>query len=148
VGRKKCEEFGDMFVAEIRRHCGETNLAADVTAAAAPAARAEKPRVSKTNQTLQAAFQLFEMGQSVAEVAEHLGRAESTMYQYLEDYVRDRELTNPHPWVDSELFARVREAVKMVGGGALKPIFLHLNEEVPYNQIRIALTCLRNGEGA
>jgi hypothetical protein len=50
--------------------------------------------------------------------------------------------------VDSELFARVRDAVKAVGPGALKPIYLYLNEEVPYSQIRIAVACLRNGEPA
>jgi len=145
VGRKKCDDLGDQFVSEIRRHCEEKGLPADVAISSTPAPRAATPRVKSTNKTARDAFQLFEMGQSVAEAAEQLGRAESTMYQYLEEYVRDRELTDPHPWVDSELFSRIRDAVKTVGPGALKPIFLHLNEEVPYNQIRIVVACLRNG---
>ena len=145
VGRKKCDDLGDQFVSEIRRHCEGKGVAADVAVSSAPAPRAAAPREKSTNKTARDAFQLFEMGQSVAEAAEHLGRAESTMYQYLEEYVRDRELTDPYPWIDSELFNRVRDAVKAVGPGALKPIFLHLNEEVPYNQIRIAVACLRNG---
>ncbi len=148
VGRKKCDDLGDAFVSEIRRYCEEGGVSTDVAVTFAPAPRAAAPRVKSTNKTARDAFQLFEMGQSIAEAAEHLGRAESTVYQYLEEYVRDRELTDPQPWVDSELFARVRDAVKAVGQGALKPIFLHLNEEVPYNQIRIAVACLRNGESA
>ncbi len=147
VGRKKCEEMGEVFVEEIRQYCKATGLSPDVTPPPAPRPAAV-PHAKTTNATARQAFQLFEMGRSVAEVAEGLGRAESTMYQYLEDYVRDRSLTDPHPWVDSELFARVRDAIAAVGDGALKPIFLRLNEEVPYSQIRIAIACLRNEESA
>ncbi len=147
VGRKKCEELGDIFVAEIRAYCNDRDVVTDV-AAVTPPKQEEQPKTKKAGGAAEAAFRLFDQGRSVADVAEELNRAESTTYQYLEEYVRARSLSDPHPWMDSELFARVREAVDAVGDSALKPIYLQLNEEVPYNQIRIALTCLRNGENA
>jgi ATP-dependent DNA helicase RecQ len=97
VGRKKCDDLGDAFVAEIRQHCDANGLPADVSKSPASVPPAAAPRAKAPNKTARDAFQLFEMGRSVAEVAEGLGRAESTTYQYLEDYVRDRELSDPHP---------------------------------------------------
>jgi ATP-dependent DNA helicase RecQ len=147
VGRKKCDDLGQTFVDAIRAHCEATGVDMDVDAAAParpPARRAEPARPKKPNRTTQAAFELFAAGCSVAEVSKQLARAESTTYGYLERFVQDRELTDPSPWVDSTLYARVRDAVSAVGTGALKPIYLHLNEEVPYPQIRIAIACMRN----
>jgi ATP-dependent DNA helicase RecQ len=140
VGRKKCDDLGETFVGAIRRYCESKGLDTDIT----PADTGSPPVKKTVTANARAAFPLFEMGYSIAEVAKQLGRAESTTFTYLEQYVEERGITAPNPWVDSELFTRVRGAVKAVGPGALKPIFLHLNEQVPYNQLRVAVACMRN----
>jgi ATP-dependent DNA helicase RecQ len=46
------------------------------------------------------------------------------------------------PWVDRDLQERIRAAASEVGHDRLKPVFLALNQEVPFNAIRIVLTHL------
>jgi ATP-dependent DNA helicase RecQ len=144
VGRTKSEDLGAQFVAAIRSHCAAHDLTTDVTPTRAAADPGRSEQRGKITANAREAFPLFERGCSVEEVATQLGRARSTTEGYLELYVRDRGITAPNPWIDSELFNRVRDAVGRVGDGALKPIFLHLKEEVPYNQIKVAIACMRN----
>jgi len=75
-----------------------------------------------------------------------------------EDITQQLQLENPHVILGSfdrpnlvfrvvprdDEFEQLRDAVEKVGAGRLKPIYLHLNEKVPYPQIRIAVTCMRN----
>lgn len=93
-------------------------------------------------------FPHFEAGLSVAETATELGRAESTTMGYLGDYLRHKQIVDYTPWVDEATGKRIETAIASVGIGPFKPIFLALNEEVDYNQIRIVHTCLVNRQPA
>ncbi len=66
------------------------------------------------------------------------------MTEYLIDYIEREGLQNPDPWIDSVLFGRIRSIAERSETGRLKPIFEALEGTVEYDQIRIALACLRN----
>ena len=92
------------------------------------------------------AFPHFEAGLTVANTAKQMGRAESTTYGYLFEYIRHKNIVDYTQWVDEEVGKKVAEAVKTLGFGPLKPIYVALNEEVDYNEIRIVQACLQNAE--
>jgi hypothetical protein len=46
--------------------------------------------------------------------------------------------------VDPSTYQRVVKALEKVGAERLRPIFEELQEKVPYDQIRISLSCWKN----
>ncbi len=143
VGQKKCKDYGTLFLKHIADYCAEGSVAADVEVKSAAPSR--KP-VEITASAVRA-FPNFKAGESIAEVAESLGRAESTVWGYLGQFLRHEQITDPTPWVDESIAKRIREAIEEVGPGPLKPFFEHLDGEVSYDEIRIVASCLTNAEG-
>jgi len=148
VGEKKCKQYGEAVLGVIKDYCTANSLEMDVGAysgAASGEAEAREfgsgPKPSKARQL---AFELFEQERSIKEVAVSVDRAESTTAQYLVEYIKREEISEPYPWVDEETFGRIAEAAVEVGDGRMKPIFDLLNGEIDYGQIRISLACLGN----
>jgi ATP-dependent DNA helicase RecQ len=145
VGQKKLEDYGEEFLAAIVSYCQDQSLPTDVTPpppAAADTQAAEAKKLPSPS-ALQA-FPHFDAGLCVAETAQKIGRAESTTYGYLDDYIRHNEITDHSRWVDEATGQRIAHVVESIGFGPLKPIFIALNEEVAYNEIRIVQACLQN----
>lgn len=90
------------------------------------------------------AFPLFEQGLTVAEAAAQLSRAESTTANYLIDYLQTRKVTDASPWVSEEVFKKIAAVQDAAADGKLRPVFEALGGEIGYNEIKIALTVLRN----
>ena len=89
-------------------------------------------------------FRHFDAGCTVAEVAETLGRAPSTAQKYLEDYIRERGITDPSNWVETALAQRIKDAAVQHGTERLRPVFDELGGSVDYGRIRIVVECMRN----
>jgi len=87
---------------------------------------------------------MFLEGRSIDEVVAATGRALSTVVRYLEDCIDMHEISEVTTWVGAETVQRVRAAKDKMGDTMLRPIFDHLNEEIPYDHIRIALAGIRN----
>jgi ATP-dependent DNA helicase RecQ len=138
VGEKKLAEFGERFLDEIRRHCSQTGLASDLVSAA-DAARATTRRV---NPGREQAFRLFADGRSIREVAETIGRAESTTTAYLAEYIAERKPDSIAPWVDDATCSAVAVAAARFEDGRLKPIHEHLGGTVSYEAIRLVVAYL------
>ncbi|MCA9229227.1 MAG: DNA helicase RecQ [Planctomycetales bacterium] len=139
VGQKKCKDYGELFVKHIAEYCDAGGIATDVSAAPLPP---RKP--AEVSASAVAAFENFKAGESVAEAAKSLGRAESTVRGYLSQFLRHEQITDPTPWVDEATARRVRDAIEQVGGDRLKALFEYLNGEVSYDDIRIVASCLAN----
>ncbi|MFM8221435.1 MAG: helix-turn-helix domain-containing protein, partial [Planctomycetaceae bacterium] len=90
------------------------------------------------------AFQLFEEGRPVAEVAATVERALSTTWDYLAEFCQVEQLLEPGPWVSDADFLRVRAAAEQVGFGKLVPIHAALGGQLDYSTIKIAIICWRN----
>jgi hypothetical protein len=68
----------------------------------------------------------------------------STVRGYLVEYLRESGRTSPEPWQDAATFARIAEVATDYPEERLKPLFEHFAGSVSYDDLRIALVCLRN----
>lgn len=137
VGREKLTQFSEPFLDVVGKHCAAGKVAMDV----APVIAA-KPKKAPSKSAI-AAFPLFEQGLSIEAVAQQVGRANSTVQGYLAEFISFKQISDLSPWVDDAIADRVRAAVQKVGHeNGLKPIFIALDEEVDYTDIKIVLASL------
>ncbi|HMP58523.1 MAG TPA: RecQ family ATP-dependent DNA helicase [Gemmatales bacterium] len=136
MGQVRLRDLGPLFLPLIDEHCRRTGASRDV----AP----ESPR--RLSPERQQARDLFAQGVSVAEVAQRTGRAASTVNGYLEDYIADVQPASLDPWVEPAVVRQVEEAIKLLGPGRLRPLFEHLQEQVPYDLLRLVAARYRGSE--
>ena len=144
VGQKKLDDYGEEFIAQIVSYCDEHDVTTDVTAQAV----AQKPKTKTVSRSALESFQYFKQGLSIAETASKMDRAESTVLGYLQEYLSDQKITDATSWVKQETIQRIEGAIKKTGIGPLKPVYLALDEEIGYNEIRIVMSCMTNTEDA
>ncbi|MFG0261432.1 MAG: HRDC domain-containing protein, partial [Novipirellula sp. JB048] len=146
VGERKLADFGELFLAPLLDYCASHDLETDV----APVATAPPPapRVAVTNANSLAAFEHFRRGESLAEVAEKLGRAVSTVSGYLQDYLRHEKITDPAPWVDAPTRDAILGNLHRLEAGRMKPLYEFFAGQISYDAIRIVLACHRNVQAA
>jgi ATP-dependent DNA helicase RecQ len=141
IGTNKLRDFGDQFLQIVLRHCRERNLASDLTL---PPPQTEEPakKVIAPGTARGRAVDLFREGCVVEDVMHQLGKSRATIIDYLKDYI---ELDRPESilgWVSEEVYQKVAAASAKVGTARLKPIFIELEEKVPYDEIRLVVAHL------
>ena len=148
VGQKKCDDYGQQFLEHIADYCHESDAEQDCDAQPAPQPTTSSSDSSGSGLSASAvsAFPHFKAGTSIAETAQKMARAESTIRGYLGQFIKHEQITDPSPWVDFATVEQIHTALADVGGERLKPIFEHLGGEVSYDQIRIVASCLANAE--
>jgi len=142
VGSAKAEQYGDLFLGAIGKHCREHSLSMDVSLPQRASAR--KARRSTLNMARQTAYGLFARGVSVEEVASAVERAPSTIIEYLVSYIVKEGLTDASPWVDERTSARIIAAAASLETDLVGPIYRALGGEVTYDSIKITLAVLKN----
>jgi ATP-dependent DNA helicase RecQ len=141
IGDAKLQELGERFLAEIAAYCAEHGLKTDIPVP--PALPDNSPRfMARPGTTPALAFELFRKGRTVEQVMFKLQRKDSTVVEYLCDFIRRERPASIEAWVPAAVYERVANAARQVGADRLKPIFLFLNESVPYEQIRLVVTHL------
>jgi ATP-dependent DNA helicase RecQ len=143
VGEKKLGDYGETFVSLIVDHCRAHGLTTDVTPSPPKPAPPPEPSAGPSMAAV-ASFGYFRQGLSVEDVARRMERAVSTARGYLVEFIRHEKRTDPSPWVDAATVQRVAGAAESVGGERLKPIFDALGGSVSYEEIRVAMECMRN----
>lgn len=142
IGDRKSAEYGATFVDAIGEYCQQQGLRGDQ-----PGGIKTTPKEDRAP-TRPAVDALFRSGKSIAEICESLGRATSTVTQYLADFLENENRTSPEPWVDAATFARICQVTADQPLDRLKPAFDALQGEVSYDQLRIAFACVRNARKA
>jgi ATP-dependent DNA helicase RecQ len=137
VGGMKLRDYGQSFLDAIVQHCRSTSLPMDVKA---PPKTAVEVKAEKDKPPEGAA--LFRRGASIEDVMRKLGRARSTVMQYLADFIRVERPASIAPWVEDAVYQRVASVARRVGMERLKPIFLGLGEEITYDEIRLVVSHL------
>jgi hypothetical protein len=94
----------------------------------------------------QMAYGRFDRGESLANVADAVGKPSERVLEYLLDYLREKKLTSPEPWVQVSLFARVADVATRVGLARPISILRELEGAISYDQVQICIACIRNGE--
>ncbi len=149
VGQAKARQYGDRFVATIREYCRSHKLDLDVDPSIRPvpkpAGRGSRRRQRPTvNLVKQLAFGRFDKGESIVAVSDAINKKPDVALTYLLDYIAQRKLTHPAPWVDDATFDRIAAAARDKGTARIMAILKELNGEADYDQIKIALACLQN----
>jgi ATP-dependent DNA helicase RecQ len=139
IGDTKLREFGQTFLDVILTHCKSVGLPLDVK----PPPKQDKVarRVETSNKPVEGAW-LFRRGASIEEVMQKLGRARSTVVEYLQAYILKERPATIAAWVPDELYQRVAEAARKYGSERMKPIFIGLGEQVSYDDIRLVVAHL------
>jgi ATP-dependent DNA helicase RecQ len=143
IGERKAAEYGTEILRVIGEHCRQLGLAQDVFDS--PAAEQTPGRAAAAMHGVKRrANALFLEGKTIEEVCESVGRARSTVTEYLTEFIESQGISDPSAWIDDKLFARIRAAAKQHGIDRLKPLKEALGDDLGYDQIRIAVACLRN----
>jgi len=157
VGQKKLATFGQQFLAAIAAHCAQAGLTLDVGVGSRPrpaplpvpepGRQDEDEKSSSLSASRAAAARCFVQGMSIADAARQLGRAESTVLQYLVEWIRRERPASVAPWVDAATAAKVAGELHLAEGGRSKPVFEALGGAVSYEAIRVVLAHRETGEG-
>ena len=121
VGQQKLADFGEQFIDGIVDLLpASINVGTDVAPSTAIRRNADRElrRQRPTANAVQS-FPLFDQGLSVEQVAERIGRAASTVFGYLESYIRHRQVRDVSPWLNRAEFELVESAIQDVGSGTL-----------------------------
>ncbi len=137
VGEAKLRSYGVPFLEAIRTYL------ASIT----PAATKEGPKSLAGQARRETANALFREKCDLADVSHRMKLARSTLAEYLADFVREECPADVRTWVSDQVYARVKAAATEHGMEKLKPIFTALNEEVPYDDIRIVVAHLAARQG-
>jgi ATP-dependent DNA helicase RecQ len=151
IGENKLNDLGPKFVPFIADHCKDKNLSTDVftprAARPTPAPSSDPaPRinVARANPHKEQAFAMFRQGASLDEVSQQLARARSTIAEYLCEFIAATRPQTIAAWVPDTTYKQVHDAMRQVGGDRLKPLFIALNETVPFDQIRLVVAHLNH----
>ena len=139
-GQRKLARFGRRFADGIRAYCKTQGVAGDLPNSVAFRTKARKRGNAahvKAADPRRQAFELYAGGATAEQVATQTGRARSTAWQYLENFVGDHRPGDVSRWVDAATYARVTEALRASDGTALRPVFEQLGGQVPYEVIRV-----------
>ncbi|HLN31863.1 MAG TPA: DNA helicase RecQ [Gemmataceae bacterium] len=141
IGDAKLRDFGGQFLQIINEHSKERALTQDNPAGPL---KTPEPRTTsaRPNPQRDLAFQLFRKHKSIDEVVRQTYRSQNTVLDYLCEFIREERLTSIREWVVDDVYQRIADAIRQVGGTRLKPIFIALGEEVPYDAIRLVVAHL------
>jgi len=149
VGETKARQYGEAFVAAIREVCRSRSLETDVDPTLKPAPKPGRARPT-SRPTVDLArsmtFARFDRGESVASVADAVGKSPGVVLTYLVDYIREKKLTSPEPWVDDVTFRRIGEIARETGIAHPMAILKRLDGAADHDQVQISIACLQNAE--
>jgi ATP-dependent DNA helicase RecQ len=153
VGEMRLRSYGRTFLKGIISYCTPRGLPTDVPLTKAPPAprtasgpvaapKGEPATAPKPGAKKDVAFKMFRGGASVAEVVQKTELSASTVTEYLADFVRSERPGSIFQWVPEDVCERVAAAAELHGTERLKPVYLELNGEVPYEAIRVVFALL------
>jgi len=147
IGEQKLKEFGEQVLRIVIHISKENKLSLDVKSERIPV-ESKKP-ISTSTQPLAKtqAFESFKNMEELGSIVDKIGRSKATVIEYLCEYINSTNKEDYKIYITDEEVQKVSLASKKVGRDRLKPIYLELREEIPYDTIRIALAVLsRNSE--
>ena len=142
IGTQKRQQYGRAVLTIIQKYCEKHGMQMDI----GQDRPAPTPRPAKSiSNAKEQAFELFRKQCSIRRTAAAINRAESTTVQYLVEFIQQENVASSEAWVDRRTADKIERAIKSIGSKQLKLIFDHLKGQVDYQQIRIVLTCMKNG---
>lgn len=140
VGRRKLEQYGQIFTTEIRQYCQENDLPLDTeddgTASGVPQiSRARRP----PSETHFATLQLHQEGLSPRDIAQQRQLRVSTVIKHLERLILDGQPVAVDQLVSPERQAAIINAIETLDSRSMYAIRDHIGPIYDYDEIRLVL---------
>ncbi len=137
VGEHKLAQYGEQFLVAIRAYCVEHGL----TERESPV-RPGRERIQAGDARRTEVGKYFASGQTVEELQRLYGVKAETIIQHLADYQREGNYVDaarllPYCQLPPSEHARVLRLFDELGSAALRPVFDALDEQVPFNDLRL-----------
>jgi ATP-dependent DNA helicase RecQ len=138
VGRRKAQEYGEVFLAEIAAFVAETGAEATVPLEPALARRRSEPGA-----TVRQTVRLFREGYDVEEIAARRTLARSTVEGHLAEAMESGEEVDVARLIDAERRRKIEAAVAACGTQRLGPLMEYLGDGYTYGELRLVCAALR-----
>ncbi|MEO0435039.1 MAG: DNA helicase RecQ [Cyanobacteria bacterium J06656_5] len=132
VGKRKLDQYGQVFTQEIQQFCQSHNLT--------PNAVASSAAVSDPNEltaTQLSTHRLHQQGLSLSEIAIERGLRLGTIIEHIERLMASDQEVDLNRLVSPERQVPIFEAIEKVGAHSLRTIREELGETFDYNEIRL-----------
>ena len=143
VGKRKLEQYGQVFTQEIQQFCQSHNLT--------PNAVASSAAVSDPNEltaTQLSTHRLHQQGLSLSEIAIERGLRLGTIIEHIERLMASDQEVDLNRLVSPERQVPIFEAIEKVGAHSLRTIREELGETFDYNEIRLVRAAWENRESS
>ena len=137
VGEKKLEDYGELFVVEIRTWLS-THERQEFPPLESVSATPAPPRPSGiTGGTAAVSLEFFKQGQTIAEIAQSRNLSESTIEGHLAQALENGEPLDPRAFYTADEEALMRAALEGYEELALKPVYDQLEGRISYGKLKI-----------
>ncbi len=136
VGEKKREDYGDSFLSAIGQWLTE-NPRQEFTPLEGGSAPAARPQPGITPGTAAVTLELFRSGQSIPQISQTRGLAESTIESHLGQAMENGEQLDPRGLYSAEEERQMKAALEGYDEIALKPVFEQLGGRISYGKLRL-----------
>ncbi len=141
IGERKIKDFSDKILPFIAEYCAGKNLPVNVhvnvAAEAGRSAHGKRTAGARISAARHESFAMFRRGAAIQEVAQQVSRSLNTVVEYLVEYIQDERPETIAPWVPNTVYERVCDVLRETKADRLKPVYVALNESVPYDIIRL-----------
>jgi len=127
VGRKKLDEYGGIIIDHIWAFTnGSTGSGA-----------------SRSQERRDTAFEMFDSGAGLEEVAQEIGRTRESTRQLLEAWIESRRPEQIAAWVEPKVYAAIEEAAEAEGPGRVSRICRAVAGRASVDEVSVTLAHLR-----
>ncbi|MEM7795709.1 MAG: DNA helicase RecQ [Cyanobacteria bacterium P01_C01_bin.118] len=140
VGKRKLEQYGQVFTQEIQQFCQAHNLTPN-TGTASTAATATADALTATQISTHT---LHQQGLSLSEIAIERGLRLGTIIEHMEKLMASDRQVDLNQLVSPERQVPIFEAIEKVGSHSLRTIREELGETFDYNEIRLVRAMWEN----
>ncbi|MEO0868951.1 MAG: RQC domain-containing protein [Cyanobacteria bacterium J06642_11] len=137
VGKRKLEQYGQVFTQEIQQFCQAHNLTPNVVAAAPVETSSGSSLSKEITATHVTTYDLYQRGLSLSEVAIERGLRLTTIISHIELLMAAGKEVDLNRLVSPERQVPIFEAIEKVGFHSLRTIREELGETFDYNEIRL-----------
>jgi ATP-dependent DNA helicase RecQ len=135
VGSRKLQQYGDIFMAEIRAYRAEKGLPS--TPAASPNPTVANAAPTSPNYTQIVTLELYRQGLKPAEIAEQRNLRANTIMTHLAELLEMGEEIDLDRLLLRDRKEKILQAIKIVGADSLRSIRDYLGEVYGYDEIRL-----------
>ncbi|MBT9317274.1 DNA helicase RecQ [Leptothoe spongobia] len=137
VGKRKLEQYGQVFTQEIQQFCQSHNLTPNAASSSTTTSSSPNSGANELTATQLSTHALHQQGLSLSEIAIERGLRLGTIIEHVERLMASDRKVDLNRLVSPERQVPIFEAIEKVGSHSLRTIRDELGETFDYNEIRL-----------